>query len=146
MAPRKSKKRKIITMTSTSTQTSLSVSSILLELPSELLHVILDLLSTHELASLALVNSFHRRLAQPHMFSVMMLTYGTFAKDFLLPLVDGTIRPGLTRQSVHLTSYICHLRIDSTIPEHGGDVAGICLLYTSPSPRDGLLSRMPSSA
>ena len=25
-------------------------------------------------------------------------------------------------------------------------VAGGCLLYTSPSPRDGLLSRMPSSA
>ena len=25
-------------------------------------------------------------------------------------------------------------------------VTGICLLYTSPSPRDGLLSRMPSSA
>ena len=26
------------------------------------------------------------------------------------------------------------------------DDAGPCLLYTSPSPRDGLLSRMPSSA
>src|SRR5664279_5987138 len=26
------------------------------------------------------------------------------------------------------------------------DLSGICLLYTSPSPRDGLLSRMPSSA
>ena len=26
------------------------------------------------------------------------------------------------------------------------DVIIICLLYTSPSPRDGLLSRMPSSA
>ena len=26
-----------------------------------------------------------------------------------------------------------------------GDL-GVCLLYTSPSPRDGLLSRMPSSA
>ena len=25
-------------------------------------------------------------------------------------------------------------------------VSNICLLYTSPSPRDGLLSRMPSSA
>ena len=25
-------------------------------------------------------------------------------------------------------------------------IPGICLLYTSPSPRDGLLSRMPSSA
>ena len=26
------------------------------------------------------------------------------------------------------------------------DAYDICLLYTSPSPRDGLLSRMPSSA
>ena len=29
---------------------------------------------------------------------------------------------------------------------YAGDLTGICLLYTSPSPRDGLLSRMPSSA
>ena len=28
----------------------------------------------------------------------------------------------------------------------GGGQFRICLLYTSPSPRDGLLSRMPSSA
>ena len=28
----------------------------------------------------------------------------------------------------------------------GSDQYGDCLLYTSPSPRDGLLSRMPSSA
>ena len=27
-----------------------------------------------------------------------------------------------------------------------GGICGSCLLYTSPSPRDGLLSRMPSSA
>ena len=27
-----------------------------------------------------------------------------------------------------------------------GDVASVCLLYTSPSPRDATLSRMPSSA
>ena len=27
-----------------------------------------------------------------------------------------------------------------------GRVISVCLLYTSPSPRDGLLSRMPSSA
>ena len=26
------------------------------------------------------------------------------------------------------------------------DIGIVCLLYTSPSPRDGLLSRMPSSA
>ena len=36
---------------------------------------------------------------------------------------------------------------DFTICENG-DFAmyNVCLLYTSPSPRDGLLSRMPSSA
>ena len=35
------------------------------------------------------------------------------------------------------------------VQDVGEDVVGIevgCLLYTSPSPRDGLLSRMPSSA
>ena len=30
--------------------------------------------------------------------------------------------------------------------KQGGDGEEGCLLYTSPSPRDGLLSRMPSSA
>ena len=30
--------------------------------------------------------------------------------------------------------------------KHGGVPRAVCLLYTSPSPRDGLLSRMPSSA
>ena len=41
--------------------------------------------------------------------------------------------------------------IGTTIPVEALDVRGNvivtgCLLYTSPSPRDGLLSRMPSSA
>ena len=31
-------------------------------------------------------------------------------------------------------------------PEYTLARVGACLLYTSPSPRDGLLSRMPSSA
>ena len=33
-----------------------------------------------------------------------------------------------------------------TFPSDDTGVFHICLLYTSPSPRDGLLSRMPSSA
>src|SRR5665647_1752641 len=36
-------------------------------------------------------------------------------------------------------------RIRELLYEHGFTING-CLLYTSPSPRDGLLSRMPSSA
>ena len=33
-----------------------------------------------------------------------------------------------------------------TIIKYGHDIGKVCLLYTSPSPRDATLSRMPSSA
>ena len=36
--------------------------------------------------------------------------------------------------------------LDSVTKEHAILASNTCLLYTSPSPRDGLLSRMPSSA
>ena len=36
--------------------------------------------------------------------------------------------------------------VNGTITSKGGTDENTCLLYTSPSPRDGLLSRMPSSA
>ena len=34
----------------------------------------------------------------------------------------------------------------ATVADARATCAKVCLLYTSPSPRDGLLSRMPSSA
>ena len=49
-----------------------------------------------------------------------------------------------------LVDTIDQLTPDSVITVTGkvveNDYVKICLLYTSPSPRDGLLSRMPSSA
>ena len=36
--------------------------------------------------------------------------------------------------------------LDEETPAGFSEIYGTCLLYTSPSPRDGLLSRMPSSA
>ena len=43
-----------------------------------------------------------------------------------------------------------HVQTATGTEEHGALIQGglhwLCLLYTSPSPRDGLLSRMPSSA
>ena len=35
---------------------------------------------------------------------------------------------------------------EKELVNQGAKIASDCLLYTSPSPRDGLLSRMPSSA
>ena len=37
-------------------------------------------------------------------------------------------------------------RLNFFLRDHYSGEVGSCLLYTSPSPRDGLLSRMPSSA
>ena len=44
------------------------------------------------------------------------------------------------------TIRVAILRVDFLHDSGGSASSGDCLLYTSPSPRDGLLSRMPSSA
>ena len=56
------------------------------------------------------------------------------ARLILREVSDGIIAPGYTKKA-----------IDILKTKRGGRY-NICLLYTSPSPRDGLLSRMPSSA
>ena len=44
-----------------------------------------------------------------------------------------------------LDGSLSNITVDD-VPVDQNDLYGGCLLYTSPSPRDGLLSRMPSSA
>ena len=58
----------------------------------------------------------------------------------LVKITETTVSSGVS--SVTLTG------IDSTYDVYKFVFSGleVCLLYTSPSPRDGLLSRMPSSA
>ena len=50
------------------------------------------------------------------------------------------------RFSVEVVSLAQAQKIRTDAFESSTDNIGSCLLYTSPSPRDGLLSRMPSSA
>ena len=54
---------------------------------------------------------------------VVLIAYGAF----VIGLVDNLLRPYLVGKDTQMPDYVC-------------------LLYTSPSPRDGLLYRMPSSA
>ena len=46
----------------------------------------------------------------------------------------------------YLSGRVQTTQIGSYISQKEKTLCGVCLLYTSPSPRDGLLSRMPSSA
>ena len=71
-----------------------------------------------------------------------------------MPKINGNeIKPGNVLD--HDGGLWAAVKVDHVKPGKGGAFAqvelknlrtGTCLLYTSPSPRDGLLSRMPSSA
>ena len=71
--------------------------------------------------------------------------------------VDGTIctnRDNVRKEKkdetltyLDMTPYPERIQIVNNLYEQGHEIVyWTCLLYTSPSPRDGLLSRMPSSA
>ena len=77
--------------------------------------------------------------------------YIDFIVDFLLPLDLNVVRAccGITYSKAlnwTLRNGGFVKKIDKTDGEFGTPEHRNCLLYTSPSPRDGLLSRMPSSA
>ena len=56
------------------------------------------------------------------------------------------IVPYFAKKLKDITQYIVSKRQDVKTTVIQNAHKGSCLLYTSPSPRDGLLSRMPSSA
>ena len=72
---------------------------------------------------------------------VQLMTKDEWLTDFGGNNANCAVCIELTKQNngPSLTNYF-----SDALQEHGQSV--ICLLYTSPSPRDGLLSRMPSSA
>ena len=67
------------------------------------------------------------------------------------PLYDSPIRHVLVRHEQgagHMAEGYAQAtgELGVVIATSGPGATNLCLLYTSPSPRDGLLSRMPSSA
>ena len=58
-----------------------------------------------------------------------------------LPQAFGGAEPTIDRDLREALGAADRQRVDM-----GDEYLSVCLLYTSPSPRDGLLSRMPSSA
>ena len=67
---------------------------------------------------------------------VLTITFGISGVRAVLRLTDSLLNPApLNEQSVTINA-----------SQSATSLLDLCLLYTSPSPRDGLLSRMPSSA
>ena len=69
--------------------------------------------------------------------------YDTSLFHYEIVLYHSNINIILTDKNTrkHSVEIVVHFIEDFSITQHK-----YCLLYTSPSPRDGLLSRMPSSA
>ena len=65
---------------------------------------------------------------------------------WLLDNGDCTLTDVSTADLAQADEYIAHTVFDAITLADKIDLHYSCLLYTSPSPRDGLLSRMPSSA
>ena len=60
-------------------------------------------------------------------------------------IFDTTLRDGEQSPGCSMTVPE-KVRMARKLVELGADILEACLLYTSPSPRDGATSRMPSSA
>ena len=71
--------------------------------------------------------------------------YGNLNTDIFLGFKKGKDINSILNLIIGKTNYNLHLIEDDTFFDQE-TTKEICLLYTSPSPRDGLLSRMPSSA
>ena len=87
-----------------------------------------------------LVPSPYLRASTCAMASSILLTEG------LIYFNEGLLPPALLLFSMAVSGIYCTINIMSRVKVKSKKESPICLLYTSPSPRDGLLSRMPSSA
>ena len=79
-------------------------------------------------------------------FDLAGFSVGIVERDLLLPsknIKEGDIIIGLPSNGLHSNGYSL---VRNIIKQKNIKTSLPCLLYTSPSPRDGLLSRMPSSA
>ena len=67
-------------------------------------------------------------------------------KDDQSFFANQSIKTNIARWYAIQVASSCEKKVKATLEQRAITLGVSCLLYTSPSPRDGLLSRMPSSA
>jgi len=88
-------------------------------------------------------------IRRPNQVWAADITYIPMARGFLylVAIIDWYSRYVLSwRLSNTLDADFCVEALEEALQKGQPDIFNTCLLYTSPSPRDATLSRMPSSA
>ena len=76
--------------------------------------------------------------------NILFLPFFVYASIFSS---DSIVHPEVDQNGMVVSQHYLASSVGAQILEDGGNAYDAsCLLYTSPSPRDGLLARMPSSA
>ena len=83
-------------------------------------------------------------LAQQALYTAVLLSAPMLLASLVVGLIVSILQAATQINEMTLTFIPKMLAMIATLLIAGPWM--ICLLYTSPSPRDGLLSRMPSSA
>ena len=71
--------------------------------------------------------------------------HSKLSRDCLQNMVDGCVESNIEIDQIKISTNNDQIKVFAP-NEYSLEKLYYCLLYTSPSPRDGLLSRMPSSA
>ena len=79
------------------------------------------------------------------LLAVVILTVGLLGLLAVFPVAMDSGRRAVESTNAVIITQSVEQAIRDGLKQHKGQSRD-CLLYTSPSPRDGLLSRMPSSA
>ena len=115
--------------------------------PDVLLHRIRRAILDFDEAAIFTIHGFCQRVLSDRAFESAMPFEAKLLPDesgLLREVVDDFWRLNVHSAEPLWASYLLNQRADD--PDHLLQGLRRCLLYTSPSPRDGLLSRMPSSA
>ena len=115
------------------------------------------LLTSLEKGDVLFIDEIHRmqKAVEEYLYSAMedfaidiMIDQGANARSVRLEIKPFTLVAATTRSGLISAPLRSRFGIANRLDYYGvADLKSIvCLLYTSPSPRDGLLSRMPSSA
>ena len=82
-------------------------------------------------------------------WDAVVLHFGRSVSSGSVRVSSSSVLEAVSGESLSVSSESVSVSAGGTLDVSGGEsvrVVSDCLLYTSPSPRDGLLSRMPSSA